>query len=178
MSKQKKIIEFTLIYNRYKTRIYNYVLRMTNDKMASEDILQNVFLKFYENLDRLRDKDKALYWLFTTARNEIFNRYREKNYKAYKYNSMDMDAFEIANDRSPEIIAELNELKEMISAELDKAPNEQREIFILKEYGGLSYKEISSVMGIDEELVKSRLYQMRQKLIKNISSNINFKMSG
>ena len=43
------------------------------------------------------------------------------------------------------------------------------EVFMLKEYSGLSYKEIASLLEIDEDLVKSRLYKARQKLINKIS---------
>ena len=53
--------------------------------------------------------------------------------------------------------------------ELENINPEQKEIFILKEYSGLSYKEIAVLTEIDEELVKSRLYKVRQKLIKRVS---------
>ena len=52
--------------------------------------------------------------------------------------------------------------------ELNGMAFEQREVFILKEYAGLSYKEIASVMNIDESLVKSRLFKTRQKLVKRL----------
>jgi RNA polymerase sigma-70 factor (ECF subfamily) len=49
---------------------------------------------------------------------------------------------------------------------------DQKEVYYLKEYGGFSYKEIAQMMEIDENLVKSRLYKVRQKLIKHISKMI------
>jgi RNA polymerase sigma-70 factor, ECF subfamily len=64
---------------------------------------------------------------------------------------------------------DFKELNKMVMDELDKINPDQKEIFILKEYSGLSYKEIATLMDIDEELVKSRLYKVRQKLIKKIS---------
>jgi RNA polymerase sigma factor (sigma-70 family) len=56
--------------------------------------------------------------------------------------------------------------------ELNKMDIGQRDVFLLKEYGGLSYKEISVMMGINEELVKSRLHKTRQKLIRKLSPYI------
>ncbi|MCB0744909.1 MAG: RNA polymerase subunit sigma, partial [Ignavibacteriae bacterium] len=49
---------------------------------------------------------------------------------------------------------------------------EQKEVYLLKEYGGLSYKEISETLVIDVDLVKSRLYKVRQKLINKISKMV------
>ena len=63
----------------------------------------------------------------------------------------------------------MKELKDLVIAELNKMDIGQREAYMLKEYGGLSYKEISAVMGIDENLVKSRLYKTRQKLINRFA---------
>ena len=67
---------------------------------------------------------------------------------------------------------ELKEMKNLILNELEKMSIEQKEIFLLKEYGGLSYKEISAISNIDENLVKSRLYKTRQKLINRLSKII------
>jgi len=67
---------------------------------------------------------------------------------------------------------ELKEMKKLILNELDHISIEQKEIFLLKEYGGLSYKEISVISNIDENLVKSRLYKTRQKLISKLAKII------
>jgi RNA polymerase sigma factor (sigma-70 family) len=69
---------------------------------------------------------------------------------------------------------EIQEMKEIIMKELDKLSVEQRDVFLLKEYGGLSYKEIAEIMKIDEELVKSRLYKTRQKLIYKLSKVVGY----
>ena len=151
---------------------------MLNDEMAAEDIVQNVFLKFYENIERLRDKDKAKYWLFTTARNEIFNLFRKKNYKIDRFKSADVETIENSGEENPAEILESKELSALIMNRLEKFPPEQKEVYLLKEYGGLSYKEISAVMNTAEEKVKSRLYLARRKLIKEISSKINFNADG
>ena len=57
----------------------------------------------------------------------------------------------------------------MILNELENIPAEQKDVFVLKEFGELSYNEISRVLEINEELVKSRLFLSRKKLISKIS---------
>jgi len=56
-----QIIEFTIVFNRHKNKIFNYVLKMVNDRMLTEDIVQNVFLKLYENLDSIKNKNNISY---------------------------------------------------------------------------------------------------------------------
>lgn len=140
--------------------------------MVCDDIIQDVFMKLYKNLDRIRNKNSILYWLFKTTRNEVYDYYRSKYIKVDQFNVADTDNIELESGESLEFEIEHKELKDMIFAELNKMDIAQREVYMLKEYGGLSYKEISAVMGIDEKLVKSRLYKTRQKLIKRFEQII------
>jgi len=141
---------------------------MTEDIMLTEDIIQDIFLKLYQNLDNIRSKENINFWLFTSARNEVYGYYRRKKIRKDQFNVEDTDEIEIESKVSIEEELEKKELKELILTELNNLPVKQREIFILKEYSGLSYKEIASLMEIDEELVKSRLYKVRQQLVNRI----------
>jgi RNA polymerase sigma factor (sigma-70 family) len=139
---------------------------MVNDKMLTEDIVQNVFIKLYENLENIREKEYVASWIYTTARNEIFGQFRRKLRKAEE-TVKEENEFPSDNDLATEY--ENIELKKIIMNELDLMPDEQKEVYLLREYSGLSYKEIADIQQIDEELVKSRLFKTRQKLIKRIS---------
>jgi RNA polymerase sigma-70 factor (ECF subfamily) len=141
---------------------------MVSDKMLCEDIVQNIFLKFFENMDRIKNLNSASYWLFKTARNDVYSFYRSKKVKADQFNVLDSDELNSASSENLEAEYENRELKNIVFKELDNLPEEQKEIYMLKEYGGLSYKEIAGIVEIDENLVKSRLYKTRQKLISLI----------
>jgi RNA polymerase sigma-70 factor (ECF subfamily) len=141
---------------------------MLNDKELCYDVTQTVFLKLYESIGLIKDKNKIKSWLFTTARNEVFTIYRKKHVRknVFAYE----DESELApSEKSISEEYEMKEVKELLQIELDDLPEEQKEIYLLKEYGQLSYQEISETVGIDVELVKSRLYKTRQKLIKRLS---------
>jgi RNA polymerase sigma-70 factor (ECF subfamily) len=146
---------------------------MTADRMLTDDIIQEVFKKLYGNLDLIRNKQSIQYWLFKTARNDFFTLSRNTKLKKLYDEAEDSDDIEIEDTVSLEDEFEHKELTKLITDELDKIRIDQREIFILKEYSGLTYKEIASLMQIDIEDVKSRLYKVRQKLIKRISKLIN-----
>ncbi len=137
--------------------------------MLCEDIIQNVFVKFFENLDRMRNTERVEVWLFTTARNEIYSFYRTKKTHVDQFKAADTDEIDINDSVKLDEELELKEMNELIMTELDKMTYDQSEVFLLKEYGGLSYKEIAEVMSIDVELVKSRLFKVREKLINKLS---------
>ncbi len=113
------------------------------------------------------------YYLYTSVRNEIYTVFRNKKIKVDQYSVADTDEITALSEEDLERTFELKEMKELLFRELDKLPFEQKEVFYLKEYGELSYKEIATVMEIDEGLVKSRLFKTRQKLIKRLSNIIN-----
>jgi RNA polymerase sigma-70 factor (ECF subfamily) len=162
---KENIIEFTILFNRNKKKVFNYVLRMTNNTELSEDLVQNAFLKLYDNLNNIRNKSSIPFWLFKTARNEVYTYFRNNKRKP-EYNAKDVNELEFHSTMNIESEFELKEMKELLLYELGKLPQDQKEIFILREYGGLSYKEISSQLEINIDLVKSRLYKTRQKLMK------------
>ncbi len=165
-TESEKIIQFTLIYNRHKKGLYNFLLRLSGDVMVAEDITQNVFVKLFENYEMINNPESANFWLFKAARNEFYNYYKRNNKQteiSETLLSTKRDEFEL------ETFVEMKEMKKIILNELEKMEFEQKEVYLLKEYGGLSYKEIAETLTIDVNLVKSRLYKVRQKLINKIS---------
>lgn len=142
---------------------------MLGDKMRADDVVQDVFIKLFENLNTIQNKQSVHFWIFKTARNEILSFYRSTKNKKLITNSVDLNDVEI---ESPLLLAdeiENKELNKLILTELDLMNEDFKEVFVLKEYSGFSYKEIASLLEIDEELVKSRLYKARQKLVNKIS---------
>lgn len=145
---------------------------MLNDPMQAEDTMQNVFIKLFENLSDIHNKQSIQFWLFKTTRNEILTFFRNKGNRKLYTNAVDVEEIEI---ESPQLLSELvenNELSRLIMNELENMNENFREVFVLREYSGFSYKEIASLLEIEEEIVKSRLYKVRQKLVTRISKVI------
>jgi RNA polymerase sigma-70 factor (ECF subfamily) len=76
----------------------------------------------------------------------------------------DSGLFDGHTSNNPERNAEQEELKKLVMSEVDKLPEDQKQILILKEIDGLSYKEIAEVVGIPQGTVMSRLYYARKRL--------------
>lgn len=142
---------------------------MLKNKMLADDVVQDVFIKLFENLNNIHNKQSIQFWLFKAARNQMMGFLRSTKTKKLISETADIDEVEISSDVSLEDEIENKELNKLILNELENMNEDFREVFVLKEYSGLSYKEIASLMDIDEDLVKSRLYKARQKLINKIS---------
>lgn len=142
---------------------------MLNNQMQADDTVQNVFLKLYENLDKIHNKQSIQFWLFKTTRNEILGLFRNQGNKKLYNDAFDVEEIRIESSGSLLEEIENKEISKIVINELNNLNAEFREVFVLREYSGLSYKEIAALLGIDEDLVKSRLYNARQKLINNIS---------
>lgn len=167
------ILDFTLYYNRYKKKLFNYTLRMTGNRMATEDILQTTFMRFYLNMGNIRHGVAIEFWLFKVVRNEIFTWLRSKKRLSENYLSEDISELSIEAEVTADSQLIESEKKEIVLKAVNSLPSEQKEVILLKEFSGLSYDEISEVCGIDTGLVKSRLYSARQKLIAQLSDKIN-----
>ncbi len=142
---------------------------MCSDSMLADDIVQDVFIKLYKNLSSIQNKQSVHFWLFKTARNEFYTLLRNTKLSKLYTNAEDYDEVELEDDLSVTEEIENNELKSIVINELDKMSAENKEIFVLKEYSGFTYKEIAALLELDIETVKSRLYKIRQRLIKKIS---------
>ncbi len=139
---------------------------MLGEKYIAEDITQNVFLKLYENLGNIRKTQSVVSWLYSTARNEVYTHLRRKKIKKEDFIGED---FEVKSYDDLAGDFEGAELKELIRIEVNEMNEEFKEVFILREYSGLSYKEIAGVLSIEESQVKGRLFRARQKLVDKIS---------
>ncbi len=167
------ILDFTLYYNRYKKKLFNYTLRMTGNRMATEDILQTTFMRFYQNMGNIKHGVAIEFWLFKVVRNEIYTWLRSKKRLSENYLPEDISEIKIEAEGTTDSQLLEGEIKEIVLKAVNSLPSEQKEVILLKEFSGLSYDEISEVCGIDTGLVKSRLYSARQKLIAQLSNKIN-----
>lgn len=161
------LINFTLTYNRFKKPLFNYLAKIVKSDALAEDIAQEVFLKLYNNINNIRRADGIEIWIFTTARNEAFNHFRKLKGR-YEEGFDEVQEWRGAVSEYEEY--ERRELIEIIESELDKMDCAQSEVYYLKEYSGLSYREVACILNITEDLVRSRLYKVRQKLKTAISN--------
>lgn len=149
---------FEVLIDRYQRPIFNLALRFAADKVDAEDIVQTVFVKVYEKLHSFDPKYKFFSWLYKIAVNESINFLnRKKNLEQFNEDVHSVAASEDDSFTDHEISSKLE------LALLELKP-EYRIVVVLNHFQDLTYREISYILDIHENKVKSRLFSARKKL--------------
>lgn len=154
-SKSESEKAFTEIYTRYSHRLYAYCLRMVGNTEDASDIFQECFLKFFNSSKNEAYIDNIRAYLFRIARNLCINRKR-----SYKHFSVLSDDILISSDTD---YAD-KELMDILISSLDVLDFEYREVFVLRQFQGLSYKEIAEITGEPLSTLKNRVWRAKEKL--------------
>ena len=160
-------LAFVSIYNHHKIGIYSFCLKMLMDRDAALDVMQDTFMRVYENRDRLLNTAAFKSWLYTIARNQCLNRLRYRNREIPIDESMTLHA----DGETPIGRMEKNERIEFVNRVLSTLSPSYREVIILREYQNLSYEEIAAVTRSTISAVKSRLFKARRKLASAINAS-------
>jgi RNA polymerase sigma-70 factor, ECF subfamily len=160
LKEQKPIAEaaFAELYSRLGQRIYAYCLRITGHQEEAQDIYQESFLKFYASAREGKKVDNVSGFIIRIARNLCLN---------YKFRHRTKINFDDYSLEINETSYEQKELLELIAGALELLDFDHREVFILRQYHGLSYHEISEITGDSEHAIKSRVWRAKEK-VKNI----------
>ena len=150
---------FVSLYNRYKGPVYAFCYKMLLDPAAAQDVLQDTFLRVYENRNRLMRTRSFKAWLFTIARNQCLNHLRRSGRQVAL-----TSAPEAAMGRTPVAEMEKSEQVALVNRFLAQLKPDYREVLILREYQNLSYDEIAAITRSTLPAVKSRLFKARRKL--------------
>lgn len=140
------------LFDRHHLQLYRYLRRVTGDPGEAEDLTQEVFLRVSRSAGSGPSDQRAGAWLFRIARNLVIDRWRRRRLR------QDREAPESPTE-SPR-----GELRVELHEALERVPGEDREMFLLRELGGLSYTEIGAVTGCTEAAVRSRIYRARKRL--------------
>lgn len=157
---------FTTLYRQYWKQVYNFSRLYLTRTDASEEVVQEVFIKVWETREFLREDDHFKGLLFIITRNFVFNQHR-KNLNEDFYKVTVLSALEESYDLEEEIDA--NDLREYIDRLIDELPPRRREIFNLSRKEQKSYKEIALLMGISEKTVENQISEALKYLRKNIT---------
>ena len=159
---------FERLLARHKKAIYNFCLRMLGDRAAAEDALQEVFLRVVRSAKDWESHAKFTTWLYTIARNHCIDAIRKAGYRKTASLDQTLDPNEEAGgtlgDRvsdeesvTPDRGAESSRLREKLASAIASLSEDQREVFVMREYAGMPFKDIAEVVGVPENTVKSRM---------------------
>jgi RNA polymerase sigma-70 factor (ECF subfamily) len=165
---------FETLMHRHRTPVHSFLLRLTGERTRAEDLVQETFLRLVKAAAGWEPRAAVRTWLFTIARNLATDAARRQALRLT--DSLDAPgdgarprlASPVAPGLAPDQAAEASQLRPRLEAALASLPDEQREVFLLREHAGLSFGEIAEATGVNENTVKSRmryaLLALRQRL--------------
>ncbi len=154
---------FSRVYKECRDPVYGYLLYMTKDASLAEDLSQETFLKIFLGLRRFRGESSVKTWALTVARNTFLAYARKKRPLLLDEQEMDSAA---GQQGSPEDYMLKKEQGSLIQEVLMALNEQDRTVLILRDYERLSYAEAAKILGIEEGVLKSRLYRARQRFRK------------
>jgi len=161
---------FRALVQKYQARLFRTAYGITYNKEESAEIVQEVFLKVWENLHSFREESKLSTWLYRITVNLCLNWKRtwKRRFRHYHQPIENPDGSEIpelTNDEEhPESALQKKEQEKILWEKIGELPEDARAILVLKECEGLSYDEIADLLKIKKGTVSSRLFYARQRL--------------
>jgi len=164
---------FAQLVRRHQGPLYNFALRQVRVPQVAEDVVQEAFVRVVQNAADFKHEARFTTWVYTITRNLCIDHIRKRALR--KHPSLDESRGEdgdgptlgeqTADPRaSVEREATGSELKERIALAVDKLPDEQREVFLMRELANLPFKEIAEITNVPENTVKSRMRYALERL--------------
>lgn len=168
-----EVSAFGDLVQRHKVALYNFLLRQLRSRSAAEDALQEVLLRVVQNASEFKHEARFTTWVYAIARNLCIDQHRKLSLRNHE--SLDQPRGgdgptmgEQTADASPEAAtdraAQNLEMRDRIIAAVEGLPQEQREVFLLREVANLAFKQIAEVTDTPENTVKSRMRYAKRTL--------------
>lgn len=155
------------LYTRHSTRVFRFVLRLVRDEGLAEDIVSDVFFDVWRQAGKFENRSEVSTWLLGIARNKAYSALRKTREDTLE----DEVAAEIVDDADdPELrLQKLNKSKQIQNC-LARLSTEHREVIDLVYYHEKSIEEVSTIVGVPEATVKTRMFYARKKLAVLLAS--------
>lgn len=154
-----RTVALATLFERHHTRVYGYCLRMTGNRAAAEDLVQDVFMKMLKYKATFKDDSELVPWMFGIARNACLGHLRRRALDrapaaAHAEQAAEPAGEELHDDRQSELVRRA----------LLRLPAERREVLVLSRYEYKSYDEIARVLDCSVGAVKVRVHRAMKQL--------------
>ncbi|WP_223702186.1 RNA polymerase sigma factor [Sutcliffiella deserti] len=154
---------FAFIINRYKNRLYAVVLRMVKNPEDAKDLVQECFIKVYQQLGKYDRKGSFSSWLYRVSVNHCMDTFRKKKLETVEF----LDEKE-SGSLTPEIVYLQKEKYKHLEKLLAILSKEDRLVVLLKYTNDLSYEEIGEMLDIPVQTVANKIHRAKKKMRENM----------
>ena len=156
-----------VLINRHKNKVFTYIILIVKNQSLAEDIFHDTFIKVIKSLKegKYKDNGKFVSWVIRIAHNLTIDHFRkEKQINTYSNEDYEADIFnskKLSESTVEDIMVETQIIKE-VRLLIDELPEDQKQVILLRHYGGLSFKEIADQTDVS---INTALGRMRYALI-------------
>lgn len=156
-----------VLINRHKNKVFTYIILIVKNQSLAEDIFQDTFIKVIKSLKegKYKDNGKFVSWVIRIAHNLTIDHFRkEKQINTYSNEDYEADIFnsrKLSESTIEDIMVESQIIKE-VRLLIDELPEDQKQVILLRHYGGLSFREIAEQTDVS---INTALGRMRYALI-------------
>ena len=156
------VAAFEALYRRHNDALFRYLFRLCRHRASAEDVFQEVWGKMIKSRDRYRPTAKFTTFLYRVAHNCFIDHVR-RNKRHGNTVDIEVDTQPDGGDQ-PEALVERSLARQRLNEALLLLPDEQRDVFLLREEADLNLDQIAAVTGTNRETAKSRLRYAVRKL--------------
>jgi RNA polymerase sigma factor (sigma-70 family) len=164
--KARDTAAFDVVYDRFHTRLYTFLVRLSRDRDGAQDLLEETWLRLVAHADRLRPDTRLGPWLFTVARNLYVSDCRARVLEQ----SDEVIFAQLSAAPSPFEETAANESQRRLEAALASLPLHYREVLLLVAVEGLTTSEAATVCGISNDALRQRLSRGRAMLAERLAA--------
>lgn len=152
----------------YQSRLYWHIRRMIVDHDLAQDVLQDTFIKVYQNFHQFKQESKLYTWLYRIATNEALQQLN----KLKRMNRTDEDPeYHLVNMVADNISTEADEIQVLLQKAIQTLPEKQKLVFMMRYYDDLPYEEISNIVDMSVGTLKTNYHYAKQKIESYIKEN-------
>jgi RNA polymerase sigma-70 factor (ECF subfamily) len=165
---------FTVLVRRHQSPLYNFAMRQLRSPSVAEEVVQDAFVRVVQNAADFKHEARFSTWLYTITRNLCIDQMRKRALRRHP----SLDEAKRAEEGEGPTLGEQTadsranversavsvEIRERVLAAVEQLPDEQREVFLMREVSNLPFKEIAEIVGVPENTVKSRMRYALERL--------------
>lgn len=167
---------FEQLIRRHQAGVYNFILRSVKIPATAQELLQDTWIRVLSGLKDFQRSSKFSTWLYTVARNLCIDQARKAVLR--RHPSLDQNTRNASNSEDGPTLGETlaargpladrdainQQLQVRLTEAIESLPDDQREVFLLREHAGLAFKEIAEIVAAPENTVKSRMRYALERL--------------
>jgi len=153
---------FRLLMLKYQQRLYWLIRRLVLNHDDADDILQNVFLKVWKNLEKFQEQSQLFTWLYRIAINESLTFLKQKKRRAAE--ELESEELNLIAKLTADKYFDGDDLQKRLQQAIATLPDKQKQVFLMRYYDELSYEEISGILGTSVGALKASYHFAVKKI--------------